>query len=150
MRRLPAVVAASHVVTPNAAAVSVPTAPRGISAVAGDGRVTIRFGLPSSNGGSPIVSYTVTGGGKTLRITGRTILVLTGGSHFHYGVVAGLAAGHPYTFTVTADNATGARWNPDDLGNSPLVWLPLSLNGTKVSPSWHDSRSIDTATGSWS
>jgi hypothetical protein len=44
----------------------------------------------------------------------------------------------------------GDRWNPDDLGDSPLVWLPLSINGTKVSLSWHDSWSIDTATGSWS
>jgi hypothetical protein len=76
----------SRVVTPNAAAVSVPTTPRNVSAVVGDGRVTIRFGLPSSNGGSPITSYTVKGGGKTVHVTGRTILVLTGGSHFHYGV----------------------------------------------------------------
>ena len=44
----------------------------------------------------------------------------------------------------------GDRWNPDDLGSSPLVWLPLSINGTKVSLSWHDSWNIDTATGSWS
>jgi hypothetical protein len=42
----------------------------------------------------------------------------------------------------------GDRWNPDDLGNSPLVWLPLSINGTKVSLAWHDSWNIDTATGS--
>jgi hypothetical protein len=98
----------SRVVTPNAAAVSVPTVPRNVSAVVGDGRVTIRFGLPSSNGGSPITSYTVKGGGKMVHVTGRTILVLTGGSHFHYGVVDGLAGGRSYTFTVTADNVAGS------------------------------------------
>src|SRR5262249_33481384 len=27
----------------------------------------------------------------------------------------------------------GDRWNPNDLGPSPLVWLPLSINGSKVS-----------------
>lgn len=44
----------------------------------------------------------------------------------------------------------GDRWNPNDLGNSALVWLPLTINGTKVSLAWHDSWNIDTATGSWS
>jgi Glycosyl hydrolases family 43 len=44
----------------------------------------------------------------------------------------------------------GDRWNPDHLGDSPLVWLPLTITGTKVSLSWHDSWNIDTATGSWS
>ncbi len=38
----------------------------------------------------------------------------------------------------------GDRWNPKDLGNSPLVWLPLHINGTSVSMSWHDSWSLDT------
>lgn len=44
----------------------------------------------------------------------------------------------------------GDRWNPDDLGSSALVWLPLTINGTKVSLAWHDSWNVDTATGSWS
>src|SRR5947207_7203263 len=54
--------------------------------------------------------------------------------------------------TVQGSRATtyvyaGDRWLPDDLGNSPLVWLPLTISGTKVSMSWHDTWSIDTATG---
>jgi glycosyl hydrolase family 43 len=44
----------------------------------------------------------------------------------------------------------GDRWTPDSLGTSPLVWLPLSVNGTRVSMAWHDTWSIDTATGTWS
>ncbi|MFJ9123129.1 hypothetical protein ACIRJS_03490 [Streptomyces sp. NPDC102340] len=30
----------------------------------------------------------------------------------------------------------GDRWNTDDLGSSPLVWLPLSLSGTTVTVGW--------------
>ena len=44
----------------------------------------------------------------------------------------------------------GDRWNPNDLGDSRLIWLSLTINRTKVSLSWRDSWSIDTATGSWS
>ncbi len=99
---------ASSTVTPSATAVSVPSAPQSVSAVAGNGRVTVRFVLPSSNGGSPIISYTIRGGGMTVVVTGRTILVLTGGTHFHYGVVEGLTNGQSYSFTVTAQNVAGS------------------------------------------
>jgi hypothetical protein len=99
---------ASRSVTPAATAVAVPSAPKNVTAIATDGRATIRFALPSSNGGSPIVSYTIRGAGQTVKVTGRTILVLTGGSHFHYGVVEALTDGQSYTFTVTADNAAGS------------------------------------------
>jgi hypothetical protein len=34
--------------------------------------VTIRFGLPPANGGSPIVSYPIRGGGQTIRVTADT------------------------------------------------------------------------------
>jgi hypothetical protein len=44
----------------------------------------------------------------------------------------------------------GDRGNPADLGNSPLVWLPLSIDATRVSLAWHDTWHIDTATGTWS
>jgi Glycosyl hydrolases family 43 len=57
--------------------------------------------------------------------------------------------------TVTGSKAityvyAGDRWTPDNLGNSPLVWLPLTISGTSVSMSWHDTWRIDTATGTWS
>jgi hypothetical protein len=57
--------------------------------------------------------------------------------------------------TVAGSRATtsvyaGDRWNPNDLGPSPLVWLPLSIDGTRVSMSWHSTWRIDTTTGTWS
>jgi hypothetical protein len=57
--------------------------------------------------------------------------------------------------TVRGSRATtlvfaGDRWTPDDLGSSPLVWLPLTVSGTRVSMAWHDTWSIDVATGRWS
>jgi len=51
--------------------------------------------------------------------------------------------------TTTAVYA-GDRWMPGNLGSSPLVWLPLTISGTKVSMAWHDTWSIDVTTGSWS
>ena len=49
---------ASNSVVP--ATVTVPGAPTGVSAVAGDAQATVSFSAPVSNGGSPITSYTVT------------------------------------------------------------------------------------------
>lgn len=57
---------------------------------------------PASNGGSPIVSYTVTSSPGGITATGSSCPVL----------VTGLTAGSPYTFTVTATNAAGGTSQP--------------------------------------
>ncbi len=44
----------------------------------------------------------------------------------------------------------GDRWTPNNLGASPLVWLPLSINGTSVSMTWYTNWTIDASTGQWS
>ncbi|MGN5636110.1 RICIN domain-containing protein [Streptomyces sp. AC154] len=43
----------------------------------------------------------------------------------------------------------GDRWNTDDLGSSPLVWLPLTISGTTVTVSWQNSWTLDLGTGTW-
>jgi len=44
----------------------------------------------------------------------------------------------------------GDRWNPSDLGSSPMVWLPLTLSGTTADVGWQNAWSLETATGTWS
>ncbi|WPC43962.1 beta strand repeat-containing protein [Clostridium sp. JS66] len=87
---------ASSSVTPTAAA-TVPGAPTGVSATAGDGQATVSFTAPASDGGSAITGYTVTSnpGGFTKTGTGSPI------------TVTGLSNGTAYTFTVTATNGVG-------------------------------------------
>ncbi|WP_030231131.1 RICIN domain-containing protein [Streptomyces sp. NRRL S-350] len=43
----------------------------------------------------------------------------------------------------------GDRWNTGDLGNSPLIWLPLTIRGTTVNLGQYPSWSLDTAAGTW-
>ncbi len=85
--------AASASVTP----AGVPSAPSITSVTRGDGQVIVAFNPPSSNGGSPITSYTVTSspGGITATGAGSPI------------TVTGLTDGQAYTFTVAATNSAG-------------------------------------------
>jgi len=84
-------------------------APRSVSAYPGDKSASVHFGQPASDGGSPILSYTITSnpGGSSITVSGRDVLVL-GGTHTTFGVVDGLTNGTSYTFTVVANNAAGA------------------------------------------
>jgi hypothetical protein len=75
-----------------------PSAPRSVTALAGNARASVHWGAPASTGGSPITNYKVTAspGGKTCATTGATTCVVTG-----------LTNNHPYTFTVVAKNNVG-------------------------------------------
>jgi hypothetical protein len=86
---------ASNSVTP--ATVTVPSAPTGVSASAGNAQASVSFTPSASNGGSAITGYTATSnpGGLTATGSGSPI------------VVPGLTNGTAYTFTVHATNAIG-------------------------------------------
>ncbi|MGW1559321.1 RICIN domain-containing protein [Streptomyces sp. NPDC002144] len=43
----------------------------------------------------------------------------------------------------------GDRWTTGDLGNSPLIWLPLTIRGTVVNLGQYPNWSLDTAAGTW-
>jgi FtsP/CotA-like multicopper oxidase with cupredoxin domain/fibronectin type 3 domain-containing protein len=84
---------ASNSVTP----ATLPGAPTGAFAVAGNAQATVYYGAPAANGGSAITLYTATAspGG------------LTGTSASGSITVTSLTNGTAYTFTVTATNGVG-------------------------------------------
>jgi len=85
--------AASNSVTPAA----VPGAPTIGTATPGDTNATVTFTAPASDGGSAIISYTVTSTPGSITATGATSPI----------TVTGLTNGTGYTFTVTALNGVG-------------------------------------------
>ncbi len=104
---------------------TVPGAPTIVSVTPGNGQATVDFLPPSSNGGSPITSYTVTSspGGITAIGTSSPI------------TVTGLTNGVAYTFTVMATNGVGSSSNPSNsvtpatVPDAPIIQNAVEGNG---------------------
>jgi uncharacterized protein (TIGR02145 family) len=77
--------------------ITVPGAPTGVVATAGNASASVAFVAPANNGGSSITGYTVTSTPGGITATGSA-------SHIN---VSGLTNGTAYTFTVIATNASG-------------------------------------------
>jgi hypothetical protein len=92
------------------ASASVPGAPTGVSAVAGNAAATVTWTAPASTGGSPITGYTATSApdSKTCATSGALSCTVTG-----------LTNGQAYTFTVTAANVAGT--GPDSAASTPVT-----------------------------
>jgi len=43
----------------------------------------------------------------------------------------------------------GDRWQPDDLGGSPLIWLPMSFSDSVVNVGWQTSWQLNLRDGTW-
>jgi uncharacterized protein (TIGR02145 family) len=102
---------ASISVTPS----TVPGAPTIGTAIAGNTQATITFTAPASNGGSAITGYTVTSNPGGFTATGNASPI----------TVTGLTNGTPYTFTVTATNASGIG-PASSASNSVTPFVPVT------------------------
>ncbi len=78
---------------------TLPDAPTATAATPGNAQATVTWAAPASDGGSPILSYTVSG------IPGGTCTVAAAAPRTC--TIATLSNGTPYTFTVKATNAAG-------------------------------------------
>jgi RHS repeat-associated protein len=130
---------ASNSVTPAAP----PGAPTGVTATGGNTQAVVAWNAPSSNGGAPITSYTVTSTPGGLTATSSTLTA----------TVTGLTNGTSYTFTVTATNWAGT--GPPSAASNAVVpagppSAPTNASATagtaQASVSWTASASNNGAT----
>src|SRR5947208_579858 len=108
----PAAVAAVR--APQARALN-PSPPTGLTAVAGNGQVSLSWSPPTSNGGAAIIGYDVFQGGSA---------------------VSGLVGGTTYSFTVTAVNSAGEGPASRAASATPTaaITTPGAPNGLSASP----------------
>jgi subtilisin len=113
----------------SAPAPTVPGAPTGLTATAGNASVVLAWTAPASNGGSPITSYTATASPG-----GATCTVATLGC-----TIGGLTNGTTYSFTVRATNAVGtgpasasATATPATVPGAPTGLTASADNGSVV------------------
>lgn len=111
-----------------------PSAPRDVTATAGDGSATVSWSPPADSGSFPVTNYRVIAGpgGASCLVTAPTTSC----------VVPGLINGTTYTFSVEALN--GAGWGPPSAPSNPvtpaaptIVKLVLD-QGTRVNDGRHD------------
>ena len=101
---------------------TVPSAPTGVTAVAGNGQATVSFTTPA-NGGSDITYYKVTAMPGNITVTGASSPI----------TVTGLSNGVAYTFTVQAVNSAGSS-AASDASTSVTPREPSSSSNSSSTP----------------
>jgi predicted phage tail protein len=118
--------------------VTVPGPPGGLTATAGDAKVTLAWSAPASDGGSPVTGYDLYVG-TTAHFTGRAPLAKVTGTAV---TVTGLANGTTYYFRATAVNKVGEGPASDEVPVTQVTvpGAPVGLTATpgqsKVTLAW--------------
>jgi hypothetical protein len=124
----PALAAASASQSFTASAVAVvPTAPRSLSATAGNQSAALTWSAPVSNGGSTITGYRIdvsTDGGSTF-----TTSVANTGSSSTSRTISGLTVGTSYIFRAFAINAIGTSSASNDTSSLTAISHPGAPTG---------------------
>jgi len=103
-----------------------PGAPKGVTAVAGNGRAVVSFTAPATNGGAAIELYMVTASPGGVTVWGGSSPI----------TVNGLKNGTTYTFTVAAINANGTG-AASLHSRAVTVGAPLTMAAPTVMPGSH-------------
>lgn len=115
-----------------------PSTPTGLAATAGDGRATVNWQAPVSNGGSAITNYTVqysSNGGGTWTTFVRPASTITSTS------VTGLTNGVSYVFRVAATNAIGtSAYSANSPAVRPTAPITVPTAPTNVMPTTGNGR----------
>ena len=121
----------------NATPATTPSEPLNLAAIAGDGQVTLTWTAPISDGGLPIMNYTLyrgtASGGETLLMTLGNLLTYSD---------TGLANGQTYYYRVSASNSVGEGPKSTEVNATPATIPSEPLNivattgGGQVTISW--------------
>jgi len=106
--------------------VTVPNAPQGFEATAGNTQITLTWSSPGDNGGSAIVNFKVyrgtTSGEETLLTTLGNVLTYTN---------IGLINGQAYYYKVSAVNSVGEGSQSDEVSATPVT-VPTAPRGLQA------------------
>jgi hypothetical protein len=105
---------------------TVPGAPVGVVATAGDAAATVSWSAPASDGGSPVTGYAVVATDRTTPADGGQECAWTAGPLTC--TVTGLVDGDTYTFTAWATNTVGT--GPASPASGPVT--PVTVPGPPV------------------
>jgi subtilase family serine protease len=103
---------------------TVPGAPRGLAAAAGDARVTLSWSAPSSDGGSALTGYNVYRGVTS----GGEARIATGVGATTYADTS-LTNGQVYYYKVTAANSVGESLASNEVSAAPVAAPTATVPG---------------------
>ena len=109
---------------------TVPAAPQYVTAIPGNGQVTVKWYPPANTGGSAIIGYTVKYGTTASATYTNSGCTTTSGLSC---VVNNLTNGTPYTFTVVAINAQGSGLTAYSSSVAPEATLTASPSNLALS-----------------